>query len=128
MQLTQVVTSYGGSFSCGYTTYCSYWSQVDKPINKYEAFLDALCGEREYQKEVIRVTLRYLIGRQYNNLKELAEENYHQKLVLHERYGTLEDFYKHLQLPDKISCTIDLATATGKSYLFYGIARIQVKD
>jgi len=30
-------------------------------INKYEAFLDALCGEREYQKEAIRVTLRYLL-------------------------------------------------------------------
>lgn len=30
-------------------------------INKYEAFLDALCGEREYQKETIRVTLRYLL-------------------------------------------------------------------
>lgn len=31
-------------------------------INKYEAFLDALCGEREYQKEAIKVTLRYLLG------------------------------------------------------------------
>ena len=51
-------------------------------INKYEAFLDALCGEREYQKETIRVTLQYLLGGQYNNLKELAEENYHQNPVL----------------------------------------------
>ena len=25
-------------------------------INKYEAFLDALCGERECQKEAIRIT------------------------------------------------------------------------
>ena len=40
-------------------------------INRYEAFLDALCGEREYQKEAIRVSLRYLLGGQYNNLKEL---------------------------------------------------------
>lgn len=56
-------------------------------INKYEAFLDALCGERAYQKEVVRVTMRYLLGGQYNNLKELAEENYHQNPVLQERYG-----------------------------------------
>ena len=97
-------------------------------INKYEAFLDALCGEREYQKETIRVTLRYLLGGQYNNLKELAEENYHQNPVLQERYGSLEDFYKHLQLPDKLSCTIDLATATGKSYVLYGIARIMLAE
>ena len=61
-------------------------------INKYEAFLDALCGEREYQKETIRVTLRYFLGGQYNNLKELAKENYHQNTVLQERYGTLRVF------------------------------------
>lgn len=97
-------------------------------INKYEAFLDALCEEREYQKEAIRVTLRYLLGGQYNNLKELAEENYYQNPVLQERYSSLEDFYKYLQLPDKLSCTIDLATATGKSYVLYGIARIMLAE
>jgi type III restriction enzyme len=97
-------------------------------INKYEAFLDALYGEREYQKEATRVTLQYLLGGQYNNLKELAEENYHQNPVLQERYGSLEDFYKHLQLPDKLSCTIDLATATGKSFVLYGIARIMLAE
>ena len=56
-------------------------------INKYEAFLDALCVEREYQKEAIRVTLRYFLGGQYNNLKELAEENYYQNPVLQEKYS-----------------------------------------
>lgn len=93
-------------------------------INKYEAFLDALCREREYQKEAIRVTLRYLLGGQYSNLKELTEENYHQNPVLQEKYSSLDDFYDYLQLPDKLSCTLDMATATGKSYVLYGIARI----
>jgi len=97
-------------------------------INKYEAFIDALCGEREYQKETIRIILQYLLGGQYNNLKELAEENYHCNPVLQERYGSLEDFYKQLQLPEKLSCTIDLATATGKSYVLYGIARIMLAE
>ena len=97
-------------------------------INKYEAFLDALCEEREYQKGAIRVILRYLLGGQYNNLKELAEENYHQNPVLQERYGKFSEFYKHLQLPDKLSLTIDLATATGKSYVLYGIARIMLAE
>ena len=45
--------------------------------NKYEAFLDALCGDREYQKEAIRETVRYFLGGEYKSLKELAEENYH---------------------------------------------------
>ena len=97
-------------------------------INKYEAFLDALCLEREYQKEAIRATLQYLLGGQYNNVRELAGENYHQNPVLQERYGALSDFYKHLQLPNKLSCTIDLATATGKSYVLYGIARIMLAE
>src|SRR6267143_4043019 len=29
--------------------------------SRYEAFLDELCGLREYQKEAIRTTLRYLL-------------------------------------------------------------------
>ena len=45
--------------------------------NKYEAFLDALCEDREYQKEAIRETLRYFLSDEYKNLKDLAEENYH---------------------------------------------------
>ncbi len=95
--------------------------------SKYEAFLDALCGDREYQKEAIRETLRYLLGGQYNSLKDLAKENYQQNLVLQDLYP-LEDFYKRLQLPDKLSCTLDLATATGKSYVIYGIARIMLAE
>ena len=46
-----------------------------------EPFLDALCGGREFQKEAMRVTIRYLLGGKYNNLKELAEENYHQNPI-----------------------------------------------
>jgi len=97
-------------------------------ISKYEAFLDALCGDREYQKEAIRETLRYLLGGRYNSLRDLAKENYHQNPVLQDLYPSLEDFYKHLQLPDKLSCTLDLATATGKSYVIYGIGRIMLAE
>jgi type III restriction enzyme len=41
---------------------------------KYEAFLDELCGFREYQKEAIRVTLRFF-GAKHANLRALAKEN-----------------------------------------------------
>ena len=97
-------------------------------INKYEPFLDALCREREYQKEAIRITLRYLLGGQYKNLKELAEENYHQNPILQEKYSSLEDFYRNLQLPDKLCCSLDLATGTGKSFIIYGLARIMLAE
>ncbi len=97
-------------------------------ISKYEAFLDALCGEREYQKDAIRITLRFLLGQQYKNIRELAEENYHQNPKLQEKYSSLEDFYQNLQIPEKLSCTLDLATGTGKSYILYGLARIMLAE
>lgn len=97
-------------------------------INKYEAFLDALCGPREFQKEAIRTVLRYLLGGRYASLRDLAKENYESNPNLRRLYPTLADYERHLQLPDKLSCTIDLATGTGKSYVMYGIARIMLAE
>ena len=97
-------------------------------INKYEGFLDALCGEREYQKEAIRNTLLYLLGGNYNNLSQLAEENYHSNENLQTLYGSFEQYKKHLQFPNKLSCSLDMATGTGKSYVIYGIARIMLAE
>ena len=97
-------------------------------INKYEGFIDALCGEREYQKIAIRNTLFYLLGKNYNNISDLVEENYHNNEALQDLYGTFEQFRKHLQFPKKLSCSLDLATATGKSYVIYGIARIMLAE
>ena len=97
-------------------------------ISRYEPFLDALCGTREYQKEAIRVTLRYLLGGRYANLRVLAEENFNSNEKLRERYSSSKEMQRHLQLPDQLSCSIDLATATGKSYVMYGIARILLAE
>ena len=96
--------------------------------NKYEPFLDALCSDREYQKEAIREVVRYFLGGEYKTLKDLAEENFHNNPKLQEKYSSGEDFIKHLQLPDKLSCSLDHATATGKSYVMYGIARIMLAE
>ena len=59
-------------------------------INLYEPFIDALCKNREYQKEAIRVTLRYFLGGRYDNLRQLAEENFHSNDKIRERYGTVQ--------------------------------------
>ena len=96
--------------------------------NKYEPFLDALCSDREYQKDAIREVVRYFLGGEYKTLKDLAEENFHSNPKLQEKYSSGEDFIKHLQLPDKLSCSLDHATATGKSYVMYGIARIMLAE
>jgi type III restriction enzyme len=95
-------------------------------VSRYEQFVDALCGTREYQKEAIRVTLRYFLGERYTSLRQLAEENFHSNEALGQRYGTFREMERHLQMPDQLSCSVDLATATGKSFVMYGIARIML--
>lgn len=97
-------------------------------INKYEGFIDALCGERNYQKEAIRTTLRYMLGERYKNLTELAEENFNSNEKLRDLYGSFTEMKKYVQLPNQLSSSLDLATATGKSYVIYGIARIMLAE
>jgi len=96
--------------------------------SRYEAFLDELCGTREYQKDAIRTTLRYLLGGKYANLRELAKENFGSNYEIQQRYGSWLGMERHLQLPDQLSCSIDLATGTGKSYVLYGLAAILLAE
>lgn len=96
--------------------------------SRYEAFLDELCKEREYQKDAIRTTLRYLLSGEYQDLKALAQENYDNNPNLAARYGSWTGMRRHLQLPDKLSASLDLATGVGKSYVMYGIAVILLAE
>lgn len=95
-------------------------------IDHYEAFIDALCGTREYQKKAIRVVLRYFLSGQYSSLRQIAEENFDTNRSLQDRYGSFKKMENQLQIPDKLSCAVDLATATGKSYVMYGVAQIML--
>lgn len=97
-------------------------------INKYEAFLDALCSDREYQKEAIRDTCNFLFGAAYKNTRDLAEANYQNNSILQEKYADFSRFEKSLEFPNKLSCSLDLATGTGKSFVMYGIARIALAE
>ena len=106
-------------------------SNVDPAVwdaGKYEEFLDALCGYREYQKEAIRTALNYLLGSKYEDLSGLAKENFDSNPELQERYGSWAGMQSHLQLPSQLSCSIDQATGTGKSYVLYGIALILLAE
>jgi len=96
--------------------------------SRYEAFIDELCGHREYQNEAMRVTLRYLLGGEYSNLRALAKQNFEENPVLAQRYGSWEGMQRHLQLPDQLAASLDLATGTGKSYVLYGLAAILLAE
>jgi len=96
--------------------------------SRYEAFIDELCDNREYQKEAIRTSSRFLLGEEYANLCALAKANYEGNPILEARYGSWAGMERHLQLPDQLSASLDLATGTGKSYVLYGIATILLAE
>jgi type III restriction enzyme len=96
--------------------------------SRYEPFLDELCGDREYQKEAIRMALRYLLSGEYETLNDLAKTNFDDNETLQARYGSWAGMERHLQLPDKLSASLDLATGTGKSFVLYGIAAILLAE
>ncbi len=93
-------------------------------LDKYEDFLEELCGHREYQKEATRSALRFLLGGEYKDTEELAKENFDKNLILTEYFTTFENLRSKLEFPEKLACTIDLATATGKSWIMFAIAQI----
>ncbi len=101
-----------------------FYNQSELPLPYWDRFLDALCGTREYQKEAIKSSVIYLASKEYTNIQDLVSKNHYQNPQLRERYPELEDYHRKLQLPSKLSATIDLATGTGKSYVMYGIAQI----
>lgn len=96
--------------------------------SRYEAFIDELCGTREYQKEAIRAALRYLLAGEYADLRALAKANYDDNPTLEARYGSWSGMERHLQMPDKLTASLDLATGTGKSYVLYGLAAILLAE
>ncbi len=96
--------------------------------SKYEAFVDELCGYRDYQKDAIRTTLRYLLGGKYADLRALAKENFDKNTELQERYGSWPAMERELQLPTQLSCSLDQATGSGKSYVLYGVAAILLAE
>ena len=96
--------------------------------SEYETFVDELCGYREYQKDAIRTTLRYLLGGKYADLHALAKENFDQNTELQERYNSWAAMERQLQLPDQLSCSLDQATGSGKSYVLYGVAAILLAE
>lgn len=93
-------------------------------VDGWARFLDILCANREYQKEAIKTAIHYLISAKYDSIEALIRENYALNDQLQLRYNTENEYLSKIQLPNKMSASIDLATGTGKSYVMYGIAQM----
>jgi type III restriction enzyme len=95
---------------------------------RYEAFIDELCGNREYQKDAIGTAMRFLASGKYESLRELARMNFDDNAEIQRRYGSWAGMERHLQLPEQLACSLDMATGTGKSYVLYGLAAIMLAE
>lgn len=93
-------------------------------LDDWDRYLDILCVNRTYQKDAIKTAIIYLFGGKYANIENLVAENYKRNPELRERYKTINDYNKKIQLPKVLSASIDLATGTGKSYVIFGIAQL----
>ncbi|KXB08538.1 hypothetical protein AKJ55_00800 [candidate division MSBL1 archaeon SCGC-AAA382M17] len=95
-------------------------------ISKYEDFIMALCGDREYQMDSIRNIIKFYLSDNYKNIGELVRENYENREDFKEIFSNPDQLLEQVSFKDKLSCTIDLATATGKTWVMYGVAQIML--
>jgi len=97
-------------------------------ISKYEDFISELCGEREYQIDAIRKVIKLFLSKGYKNIEDLIRENFKTNEAMQEFFRNQEELLSDLLFRDKLSCTIDLATGTGKTWIMYAVARIMLAE
>lgn len=92
----------------------------------YAQFVRSLTEQGgDHQARAIEVVSRYLFSGRYGSLNDLATENWGRndtlKSAWHNRH---DDFMSAQQLGTLLSCSVDHATATGKSYVIFGAAMV----
>ena len=65
-------------------------------LDAWEPYLDALCGNREYQKEAIRSAVIFLASGRYDSTQDLAVENYEKNPELQKKYPAVSDLTDRL--------------------------------
>ena len=97
-------------------------------IAAYDDFVEGIVQSRTYSRDAIRKALIFLGSGRYASSADLAEEAFASSSRLQDAYGTEEALVQRLPFPDKLSCSIDLATGTGKSYVMFALARILMNE
>ena len=94
--------------------------------SKFDKFVLTLTNGRKYQEEAIFTALRFMCGNQYNNISDLASENYLNNYHLKEKYPTQNTLINKLYFKKSYTANLDLATGTGKSWVLYALATIML--
>jgi type III restriction enzyme len=97
-------------------------------LDAYDDFINEVVAGREYSREAIRTALIFLMGGQYESTRELAEQAFASTPAIERRFGMAEKLIERLPFADKLSCVLDLATGTGKSFVMFCLARIMLNE
>jgi len=97
-------------------------------LRAYDEFVEQVSGGRDYQAKAIRAALRFFLGGRYANTEQLARESYDGSADLQRLYTSADALVERLPFADKLACTLDLATATGKSWVMYAVARVMLNE
>jgi type III restriction enzyme len=106
-----------------------YSEKVLSIVNKYDAFLDALTTtDFEHIRKAARRAIHFFVSDKYKNTEQVAIYTYNQSPKLKIRYNRLNDYLGHIQIKNRKSFSIDLATGTGKSWVIYAVAQIMLAE
>jgi type III restriction enzyme len=97
-------------------------------LDAYDDFINEVVAGRIYSYEAVRTALIFLAGGGYADTGDLAKQAFSATPGLERRYGTVGRLLARLPFPDKLACSLDLATGTGKSYVMFCIARIMLNE
>lgn len=93
----------------------------------FQSFLEVLFGKRTYQKEATEIALRFMNSNEYSNTRQLAKENFEKNDIIKARFNNnFSSMLDDIELNDKLSATLDLATGTGKSYIMFALSLIML--
>lgn len=95
-------------------------------FNEIEDYVRVISGDREYQFNAIRDVMTYLWSGGYEDVTELAKENFKKNPHLQEVFGSEELMLGHLPLPERLSGVVHMATGTGKSYVIFAVAYLSL--
>ena len=97
-------------------------------LGAYDEFIEQVSGGRDYQVNAIRTALRFFLGGRYTDTEQLARESYAGSADLKRLYASADALVDKLTFANKLACTLDLATGTGKSWVMYAVARVMLNE
>lgn len=100
---------------------------VNDILNKYETYLEALYNDDySFHRDAVKAAVGFLLSDKYKAMEDLAKENYLKNPKIKDRYSNKEDYLNSIPLGKFKSCSMDLATGSGKSFLMFGIAQVML--